>query len=158
MEYQANLPLRLVSDSLEGAGVLLSASFMDGRIDNPLTHVAQPVPGLSNEVYQATVYYERGGFEARVAARKRDSYLSETYGVSLALTPATDLGATLVDAQIGYNFEGSNIKSLQGLTITLQAQNVTNEATTATEPTSNREIDLYQNFGANYLLGFRYKL
>jgi iron complex outermembrane recepter protein len=158
VEYQANLPLRLVSDTLDGAGLLLSASFMDGRIDNPVTHTTQAVPGLSNEVYQATIYYERGGFEARVAARKRDSYLSETYGVSLALTPATDLGATLVDAQIGYNFENSDIKYLQGLTVTLQAQNLTNEATIATEPTSNREIDLYQNFGANYLLGFRYKL
>jgi iron complex outermembrane recepter protein len=156
IEYQANLPLRIVHDSLDGLGMILSASFMDGEIDAPTGK--QRVPGLSNEVYQATVYYEKGGFEARVAARKRDAYLSETYGVSLALTPATDLGATLVDAQIGYNFEGSSIESLQGLTVTLQVQNLTDEATTATEPTSNREIDLHQTFGANYLLGFRYKL
>ena len=155
-EYQANMPFRLMSESLEGLGMIASASFMDGQIDDPINGKGK-VPGLSKEVYQLTVYYERGGFEARVAARKRDKYLTEVQGLSLALTPATDLGATLVDAQIGYNFKDSAMRSLQGLTISLQAQNLTNEASVTSEPGDARQIDRYQNFGANYLLGFSYK-
>ncbi len=154
-EFQANIPLRIVSDYLDGLGVAASAAFMDGEIDN--AGAKQAVPGLSKETYQLTVYFERAGFEARVSARKRSKYLSETQGLSLALTPGTDLGATLVDAQIGYNFADSGIKSLEGLTVTLQAQNLTNESTVVTEPTDARQIDRYQNFGANYLLGFTYK-
>ncbi len=129
---------------------------MDGEIDN--AGATQDIPGLSQETFQLTVYYENAGFEARVSARKRDSYLSETQGLSLALTPGTDLGATLVDAQIGYNFAASGIQALEGLTITLQAQNLTNESTIVTEPGDAREISRYQNFGANYLIGFSYKL
>jgi len=154
-EYQANIPLRLVSDYLDGLGIMASAAFMDGEINNAGTK--QDVPGLSKETYQLTVYFEHAGFEARVAARKRDKYLSETQGLSLALTPGTDLGATLIDAQIGYNFAESGIQSLEGLTVTLQAQNLTNESTVVTEPSDSRQIDRYQNFGANYLLGFSYK-
>jgi iron complex outermembrane receptor protein len=154
-ELQANIPLRIVSDYLDGLGVTASAAFMDGEIDN--AGAKQAVPGLSKETYQLTVYFERAGFEARVSARKRSRYLSETQGLSLALTPGTDLGATLVDAQIGYNFADSGIKSLEGLTVTLQAQNLTNEATVVTEAGDARQIDRYQNFGANYLLGFNYK-
>ncbi|MET0355635.1 MAG: TonB-dependent receptor, partial [Cellvibrio sp.] len=154
-EYQANIPLRLVSDSLDGLGVIASAAFMDGEIDN--AGVKQAVPGLSKETYQLTVYYENSGFEARVSARKRDKYLTEAPGLSLALTPGTDRGATLIDAQIGYSFEGSGIESLEGLTVTLQGQNLTNESTVVSEPDDSREISRYQNFGANYLLGFNYK-
>lgn len=154
-EFQANIPLRLASDYLDGLGVMASAAFMDGEIDN--AGAKQAVPGLSKETYQLTVYFEHAGFEARVSARKRSKYLSETQGLSLALTPGTDLGATLVDAQIGYNFADSGIQSLEGLTVTLQAQNLTNESTVVTEPGDAREIDRYQNFGANYLLGFSYK-
>lgn len=154
-EFQANIPLRLVSDYLDGLGVIASAAFMDGEINNAGTK--QDVPGLSKETYQLTVYYAHSGFEARVSARKRDKYLSETQGLSLALTPGTDLGATLVDAQISYNFADSGVKSLEGLTISLQGQNLTNESTVVTEPGDARQIDRYQNFGANYLLGFNYK-
>ena len=154
-EYQANIPLRLVSDYLDGMGIMASAAFMDGEIDN--AGAKQAVPGMSKETYQLTVYFEQAGFEARVSARKRDKYLSETQGLSLALTPGTDLGATLVDAQIGYYFANSGIQSLEGLTVTLQAQNLTNESSVVTEPSDSREINRYQNFGANYLLGFSYK-
>ena len=154
-EFQANVPFRLISNTLNGLGVIASAAFMDGEINN--NTAKQAVPGLSKETYQLTIYYERSGFEARVAARKRDKYLSETYGKSLSLVPTTDLGATLVDAQIGYNFKDSGISSLDGLTVTLQAQNLTDEPTVATETGDSRQILKYQHFGTNYLLGFSYK-
>jgi iron complex outermembrane recepter protein len=156
-EYQANIPLHIVSDYLDGFGVIASAAFMDGHVTDPVNKQVTSVPGMSKETYQLTVYFEHAGFEARVAARKRDKYLSEAPGLSLALTPFTDNGATLIDAQIGYDFKDSGIASLEGLTITLQAQNLTNEPTKLTEASDSRMVDQYSNFGANYLLGFNYK-
>lgn len=154
-ELQINCPLHLFSTILEGFGVMASAAFMDGEIDNKGT--IEDIPGLSQETYQLTIYFERGGFEARVAGRKRDEYLSESYGKSLSLVPTIDLGATLVDAQLGYNFKDSGVDYLDGLTITLQAQNLTDEPTIATEEGDSRQIRKYQHFGTNYLLGFNYK-
>lgn len=154
-ELQVSFPFHILSDSLDGFGILASGTFMDGEIDNE--GEKQRIPGLSKESYQLTVYFEKAGFEFRVSGRKRDSYLTEERGVSLALTPAVDQGSELWDAQIGYNFSESGIDSLKGLTLTLQAQNFTNEKTVTTQETDARQVNRYQNFGANYLLGASYK-
>lgn len=154
-EVQVSFPFHLLSDSLDGFGILASGTFLSGEID--YDGEKQRIPGLSKESYQLTVYFEKAGFEFRVSGRKRDSYLTEERGVSLALTPAVDQGSELWDAQIGYDFSESGIDSLEGLTLTLQAQNLTNEKTVTTQETDSRQVNRYQNFGANYLLGASYK-
>ena len=154
-EVQVSLPFHLFSDSLDGFGVLASGTFLSGEFD--YDGEKQRIPGLSDESYQLTVYFERGGFEFRVSGRKRSSYLSEERGVSLSLVPAVDQGAELWDAQIGYDFSESGISALDGLTLTLQAQNLTDEPTITTQETDSRQINRYQHFGANYLLGASYK-
>lgn len=154
-ELQLSLPFHIFSDALDGLGLIASATFLDGKLD--VDGEKQLIPGLSKESYQLTVYYERGGFEFRIAGRKRDEYLSEVYGTSLALTPTIDQGAELWDAQIGYNFSESGIRGLEGLTITLQAQNLTDEDTITSNEGDARQVTKYQHFGANYLLGFNYK-
>ena len=154
-ELQASLPFHIFSDALDGLGITASATFLDGEID--VDGELQQIPGLSKESYQLTIYYEKGGFEFRIAGRKRDEYLSEVYGTSLALTPTIDQGAELWDAQIGYDFGASGIRGLEGLTITLQAQNLTDEDTITANEGDSRQITKYQHFGANYLLGFNYK-
>ncbi|MEN0038617.1 MAG: TonB-dependent receptor [Cellvibrio sp.] len=154
-EVQVSFPFHVLSDSLDGFGILASGTFLSGEID--YDGEKQRIPGLSKESYQLTVYFEKAGFEFRVSGRKRDSYLTEERGVSLALTPAVDQGSELWDAQIGYDFSESGIDSLKGLTLTLQAQNLTNEKTVTTQETDSRQVNRYQNFGANYLLGASYK-
>lgn len=154
-ELQVSFPFHMVSDALDGLGIIASATFLDGEVE--FDGATTQIPGLSKESYQLTVYYENSGFEFRVSGRKRDEFLTEFYGVSLALTPTVDQGAELWDAQIGYNFGESDIRGLDGLTITLQAQNLTNEDTISAAEGDARQINKYQNFGANYLLGFNYK-
>jgi iron complex outermembrane receptor protein len=155
VELQASIPFHLFSDVLDGFGIVASATMMDSNLKHNGEESA--IPGLSEEIYQLTVYYERGGFEARISGRKRDKFLTETPGLSLRATPVQDLGAELWDAQIGYNFADSGIRGLDGLTITLQAQNILDEDTVLAESGDPRQITKYQNFGANYLLGFSYK-
>ncbi|MEP1741783.1 MAG: TonB-dependent receptor [Kangiellaceae bacterium] len=151
-EFQASVPLRLISDTLDGFGLVASATFLDGAFDGS----PDPIPGLSPESYALTAYYENNGFEVRISGTKRNQFETETRGLSLSLVPQGDLGAELWDAQIGYNFDESSIEWLHGLRVTLQAQNITDEKTIKANQDA-RQITEYQSFGANYLLGLNYE-
>ena len=155
-ELQGSLPGELIHESLEGFGVFASATFMDGEVDPAPTQTEKRIPGLSEETYSVTLFYEHKGFEFRVAATKRDEYLTEERGTSLALVDATKQGGTLVDAQIGYDFSESGIEYLEGLRVTLQAQNLTDEDDIQASEADSRQITQYQSYGTNYLLGFNY--
>ena len=150
-ELQGNLPFHKVSEALDGLGLIASVASYEGELDG-----GQPVPGLSKRSFQSTLYYERGGFQARVSWTKRSAFSTETPQLSLALTPAVDQGAELIDAQIGYDFGLAGIDALDGLYISLQGQNLTDEDTLQTNSDS-REVTKYQTFGANYLLNVNYR-
>lgn len=149
-EYQASIPLRIVNDSLDGLGVVFSATFLDGKFDD-----GSSVPGLSSESYAVTAYYEKNGFEFRISGTKRNKFDTEARGISLSLVTAGDLGAELWDAQVSYDFNESGIEWLHGLRVTLQGQNLTDEQTIQSND-DPREITSYQSYGANYLLGLNY--
>ena len=152
IELQTIFPFRILWDPLDGLGMIATATFIDGELDDDT-----PVPGLSDENYSLTLFYERGGFEARVGWTKRSEYTTETRGLSLALTPTVDQGATLLDAQIGYDFGSAGHDGwLGGLSLALQGQNLTDEETIQTNA-DPREVTQYQSFGANYLLTAIYK-
>ncbi len=151
-ELQASIPFRLIHDNLDGFGIAVSATFLDGELED-----GGRIPGLSEESYSLTAYYEYKGFEIRIAGTKRDEFLTETRGLSLALDATEDLGSEIWDAQISYDFKESGIDSLEGLRITLQAQNLTDEDTLQADAVDSRQITSYQSFGANYSLGLNYK-
>ena len=151
-DLQVNLPFHVFSDAVDGFGMVASAALYDGKLDN-----GARVPGLSEESLQSTVYYERGGFQARVSWTKRDSFATETPQLSLALTPTVDQGAELIDAQIGFDFGAAGFSGwLEGLTLSLEGQNLTDEDTLQTNDDA-REVTKWQTFGANYLLNVNYK-
>ena len=149
-EIQASVPFDLFHGSLEGFGMFASATFMNGHLDD-----GTRVPGLSDEGYQLTAFYEKAGFEFRVSGRKRSDFATETRGISLSLVETVDQGGELWDAQIAYDFSESGIDMLDGLRVTLQGQNLTDEDTLQTNADS-REVTRYQSFGRNFLLGFNY--
>jgi iron complex outermembrane receptor protein len=151
LELQTIFPFRIFWDRLDGLGMIATATFIDGELDD-----GSRVPGLSDENYSLTLFWERGGFEARVGATKRTDYLTETRGLSLSLSPTVDRGATLVDAQVSYDFSAMSSGWLGGLSLALQAQNLTDEDSLQTND-DPREVTQYQSFGANYLLTAIYK-
>ncbi|QOL26773.1 TonB-dependent receptor [Thalassotalea sp. LPB0316] len=151
-EFQTSLPFNIMHDSLEGLGVVMSATFIDGKLDD-----GGRIPGLSEESYSLTAYYEINGWEFRIAGTKRDEFLTETRGLSLALEETEDLGGQLWDAQISYDFSESSMESLHGLRVSFQAQNLTDEDTVQAEAVDPRQITKYQSFGANYMLSMNYK-
>jgi iron complex outermembrane receptor protein len=153
---QGLFPFHMVHEALDGLGIIASGTWIEkGEVEQGENTF--DIPGLSSEVYQLTAYYERAGFEFRISGTKRRPYLTEFYGLSLALTETEDQGAELWDAQIGYNFSESDIDYLDGLTIRLQAQNLTEEETISADSADPRRINKYQRFGTNYLLSFNYK-
>ena len=150
-EVQGSIPFDLFHESLEGFGMFASATFLDGELDN-----GDAVPGLSDETYSLTAFYESNGFEFRVSGTKRDAFSTETRAVSLSLAQIQDAGVEQWDAQIGYDFSESGIESLHGLRVTLQGQNLTDEPTVRTNPGDTRQITEFQQFGRNFLLGVNY--
>lgn len=158
-EIQASLPLRLVSDALDGFGIVASATFLEGELEENLD-VGVPagdIPGLSDESYSLTAYYENNGWEVRISGTKRSDFVAETRGNSLSLTTIQRQGAELWDAQIGYDFDESGIESLKGLRITLQGQNLTDENDVEVNSVDPRLVVRHQSFGRNFILGLNYR-
>ncbi|WP_026375079.1 TonB-dependent receptor [Aestuariibacter salexigens] len=169
-EISLSLTGGMFSESLEGFGGIFSATFLDSSLEFDVevptdlqggTEVQSfeiTVPGLSEEVFNATVYYEREGFEARVSWRKRTDFLGEVSGLSLTRVPVNVRGSTLIDAQISYDFSDSDIESLQGLTVTLQGQNLTDEEFITEHSVSDvPDIRDTQRYGRNFLFGINYQ-
>ncbi|HWN06035.1 MAG TPA: TonB-dependent receptor [Steroidobacteraceae bacterium] len=146
------------TEALDGFGAILSYSFTESDIAIPgsISSVATPsipLPGLSEDVWNATLYYEKYGFSARVATRYRSEYIGEVTNF------ANERGLRFVDddmitdAQLGYAFgEGR----LDGLQLLFQVNNLSNEPYIAYSVNKSRLLD-YQEYGTQYLVGANYR-
>ncbi|QPG06196.1 TonB-dependent receptor [Salinimonas marina] len=148
-EVTAQVPLNKVADFLEGFGLAGSATFIDGELED-----GTAIPGQSDRVYSVTAYYENGGFEVRVAATDRSEFLTYQRGGSNKIDAATRDAITQVDAQISYDFADSGIQYLEGLRVSLQGQNLTDELEETRD--SNGLVTLRREFGPSYLLNLNY--
>lgn len=156
LELSATLPLNTFSDVLDGFGVVASYTVVDQDIKDQNGNKYE-LPGLSKTIQSYTVFYENSGFQARVSMRKRSSFKGDVYGIGFDTQQVDINGETIVDAQIGFDFGEAGIKSLEGLSIFLQGQNLTDEPFVSTQGDALKIRD-YQNYGSTYLLGFSYKL
>lgn len=151
-ELAATLPLRLISTSLAGFGLVASASMNHGRLND-----GTDIPGLSKNAYQLTAFYEQGGFSARVGGTQRSAYLSEDRGGSNTLAAVNRQAVTLVDAQVSYDFSASDYKQLKGLRVSLQGQNLTKQNDTNLDSASG-QVTQFNRYGAKYQLALKYSL
>ncbi len=161
IELSASLPLDMLWAPLEGFGIQASASFTDSDIEILDPESASSVgtdpislPGLSDEVYNFTAYYERSGFEARVSQRKRSDFIGEIGNFDGNRTLRYVVGEDQIDAQVSYAFGESS--SLAGLTLTLEASNLTNSPYQTYAGTKDRPLE-YIEWGRTYLVGASYK-
>jgi TonB-dependent receptor len=157
-ELATSLPFEMFSDALSGFGAILSYSYTDSDITIPgsVSSVADdhiPLPGLSQDVWNATLYYEKYGFGARIATRYRSEYIGEVTNFANERGLRYVDADMITDAQLSYMFSDGSLKGLQ---ILLQANNVTNEPYIAYSVDKERLID-YQEYGAQYLLGVNYR-
>jgi TonB-dependent receptor len=162
LEVTASLPLDMFTPVLDGFGVVASATYTDSSITIPPDPGVQSsvgnepimLPGLSKHVYNFTAYYEKNGFEARINNRRRSDFIGEISNFAAERTLRYVVGENITDAQVSYTFGDQS--SLKGLTLLLQAQNLTNEAYRTYAGTKDRPLE-YIEWGRTYLLGLSYK-
>ncbi|AAK24258.1 TonB-dependent receptor [Caulobacter vibrioides] len=154
LELSASLQGELLWEPLKSFGLIISGSFTDSKVTlekgtNPIT-----IPGLSKTVVNTTFYYEKNGFNARISNRYRGKFLGEVAGLSAARVFRTVDKESVVDAQIGYEFRDG---PMNGLSLLLQANNITNEPFKTYDNNDQRQTIDYQKYGATYMVGVSYR-
>jgi iron complex outermembrane recepter protein len=155
LEFSLSLPGEKFADALKGFGFIGSTSFFKSTIRPDLGNPATEIPGLSDRVMSGTVYYERGGFGARLSARYRSDYRGDiaTFGPRGEVFRNLQ-EETVVDAQVSYTFKEGPMKNLG---IILQGYNLTDEPLFASQGFDTRLVQDYQRYGASYSIGVTYK-
>lgn len=155
-EISATLPFNIMSESLDGFGIIASYTGVESDMEDQNGNDFQ-LPGLSENISTFTFYYDNNGFSARASMRHRGDFKGDVYGLGFDTVQVDILGETIWDAQIGFDFGDAGIKSLEGLAITLQAYNLTEEPFTSLQGDNALQVRDYQDYGSSYLLGFSYK-
>jgi iron complex outermembrane receptor protein len=153
-ELSVTLPLNIISETLDGFGLIASHTRVSQDVSDQNGN-AYSLPGLSDSVQTLTGYYDNAGFQIRASMRKRSDFKGDVYGIGFNAQQVDIEGETIVDAQIGYDFGEAGFSSLNGLSIYLQGQNLTDEPFITTQDGRVRD---YQQYGRTFLLGFSYKM
>ncbi|WP_085953481.1 TonB-dependent receptor [Catenovulum agarivorans] len=131
-----------------GLGINANYSYTDSEIGldggNTFTNVQVSLPGLSEHVWSATVFWDIDNLSTHFNARYRDEYI---------YNGATPGGATfeladeylIVDWQVSYNFNN-------GVDAVLQVNNLTNESNSSTYGTP-LSTGRYHSFGRQFFVG-----
>lgn len=154
-ELTASVPLDALWEPLNGFGLLATYSSNSSNVNIPNpdgTPNNQPLSGLSEEVYNASLYWERFGWQLRYNYRYRSDYRGETRGFGGDLTVVDISAETIQDAQIQYTF-GSGF--MENFTLYLQVNNLGDEPFRS-DAGENRPINYFE-YGRQTLLGFSYK-
>ncbi len=160
MELSGAVGGEVISDLLDGFGATGNISYTDSSMKGVSdSGPSTPLPGLSKLVYNATVYYDREGFSARVNYNFRSRFFSEIKGFDNTYTRNEFKAQGWLGAQIGYTFQEGTLKDLA---INLQADNLLHEKQTMYQFTSNPN-DTRQNmdwwrFGTTYQVSLTYKM
>jgi len=154
-EFTASMPLNMVTSLLDGFGAVVTYSGTDSEIELYGPGSGTAIPGLSEDVYNFTLYYEKEGVQARVSNRYRSDFLGEVSGlIGTGREYQTVQAENVVDAQFGYVFGGGQ---LDGLTVYVQGQNLTDQEFVVFEGGDSRKIRNYEVYGRSITFGFNYK-
>jgi iron complex outermembrane recepter protein len=155
VELAATLPFGEVVPALDGFGLTGGASYTKSSIKPNPGGNAEDLPGYSKWVVNGTLFFEKGGFNLRGSVRYRSTFVGEVSGFAANRTRRRAAGETIVDAQIGYDFQEGTM--LQGLSLYVQGQNLTDQPFVTYNPGAPREVIDYQSYGRRFLAGFTYK-
>ncbi len=161
-ELSFAMDLGLLLPKLAGLGLTASQSIttsnmhQDNNPDNPLE-------GLSGKVSSMVIYYEKHGFETRLAHRYRSRYLAAVRDIHGLTSYSTIEPESIIDFEIGYGFDAGRF---EGLSVLLQVGNLTDESartrmTVSGDGPGNTPNLLYpgdhNTYGRQYMFGLNYK-
>jgi len=107
-----------------------------------------PLPGLSKNVWSATVFWDIGGFSTHVNMRYRDEFV-QNLPIPGAGSPTLAQPYTTVDAQMSYAFNN-------GLSVVISGNNLTDEANTIEYGVDNA-FGEFKQFGRTFYFGLNYQ-
>jgi iron complex outermembrane receptor protein len=133
-----------------GLGVSASYSFTESEITRTLSSdvFSTDLPGLSENVAQATVFWEYQGFETRLSTRFRDAFVSQQVAVNEQVVN--------FDSEIVMDYQAS-YKINENLSAVFQINNVTDEPTRSYFGKEDLTGTI-QYFGTQYFVGVTYSL
>ena len=155
IEAAGTLPFETFVSALEGFGVTGGVSYTKSKIQPDPNTPASDIPGYSRWVANGTAYFEKGGFSVRGSMRYRSTFLGDFSGFGANRVRRRAKAETIIDAQIGYDFQSDS--ALEGLSLFIQGFNLTNEPFVAINPGEPLQVMNYQNYGRRYMGGFTYK-
>ncbi|PNU05857.1 TonB-dependent receptor [Novosphingobium guangzhouense] len=155
VELATTLPFETFISALDGFGITGSVAYTKSKIQATPDSPSGDLPGYSKWVANGTAYFEKWGFNARGSVRYRSTFLGEVSGFAANRVRRRAASETIVDAQIGYDFQAGS--ALEGLSLYVQGQNLTNAPFITTNPGDTREVIDYQTYGRRFLAGFTYK-
>ncbi len=106
-----------------------------------------PLPGLSENVWSATLFWDFRGWSANVNTRFRDDFV-QNIPIPGAFTPVLAKEYQVVDAQVSYEFNN-------GLSLVLSGNNLTDEANIV-EYGVDGALGEFRTFGRQYYFGLNY--
>jgi iron complex outermembrane receptor protein len=149
-ELAGAIDFGMFTPTLEGFGLIASASFTNSDVKVGGDEIT--LPGLSEDVYNLTAYYETDRFSIRASGRHRSEFLGEVSGFGAGRDFRTVAEETVWDAQASYFFGGQ----ATGLSLLFQVYNLTDEAFSTFSNDDERQVIDYQRYGRTYLLGASY--
>lgn len=155
VEVATTLPFDAFVSALEGFGITGSVAYTKTKIQPAPGEPSSDLPGYSKWVANGTAYFEKAGFNARGSVRYRSTFIGEVSGFAANRVRRRAAAETIIDAQIGYDFQPGS--ALEGLSLYVQGQNLTDEPFVTTNPGDSREVIDYQSYGRRFLAGFTYK-
>ena len=139
----------LLPAPFDGLGATGNITFVDSEFFAPSLDGTYSLPGTSDTVYNASIFYEKFGVSARINYQYRDAWLSTTENDDLnEFWDETER----VDASVRYtlprDFYGSNV------TLALNGNNLTDEKDTR-YINSPRTPNQYEGFGRRWVFSVR---
>jgi iron complex outermembrane receptor protein len=175
VEYSLSYEFGRLIHALDGFGTQASVSKTTSSIpgykigQQNQIDISRPVEGLSGTVQSIVLYYEKSGFEFRIAQRYRSDFDAAVRGVWIAQSMSSVKGERVTDLQASYTFQDGGLK---GLTLLVEANNLSDEPyrtssnddsyTQLFTPSGGAQVynlmpERYQRFGRQYLVGINYK-
>lgn len=156
IELTAQTPFNFdfIPEPLKGFGGLLSYTKIDSEFDyiinvNTGATVTQPLVGQSPESLSATLYYERGPFEARISSTWRDEYLTT---VPAASGNDVEGKAATLNLDFSASYELSD-----KIVLTFEAINLTDVYDERWISSTRQNSLNYEHTGREFVFGVRYR-
>ncbi len=153
VEINYQQPLSFLPHPFDDLGLLLNYTYVESDIQyltsTGATSLRTDLTGLSKNAYNATLYYERDKFSARVSAAYRDEYLTTVPGRNNNNVEGTKSTLNL-DFSSSYQFNDN-------LEFILEALNLTDEFNDQWVDSVADRASVYHHTGRQYYLGVRYR-